>query len=81
MNILNIRKLEEGLYNIESPACMHCNETTMIEITAPQLWAMNNGAHAQEVLPDTPAEIRERFISGTCPTCWNRIFGTDEEEN
>ena len=79
MNILNIKKIEEGRYNIESPECIHCKETATIEITATQLWAMNNGAHAQEVLPNETAEVRERFISGTCGTCWNRIFGNEDE--
>lgn len=79
MHILNIKKIEEGRYNIESLRCIHCKETTTIEITAPQLWAINNGEHAQEVLPDSTAELRERFISGTCPTCWNRIFGIEED--
>jgi hypothetical protein len=29
---------------------------------------------AQDVLFGYPAEIRERFITGYCDTCWNQIF-------
>jgi len=76
MNITSVKKIEEGRYNIESVACIHCKKTTTIEITAPQLWDINNGAHAQEVLPNETAEVRERFISGTCGTCWDKIFPT-----
>jgi hypothetical protein len=51
-----------------------------LEITGQQLWAYNNNAHVQEVMPEVAPEIRERFISGTCSACWDQIFPEEDEE-
>lgn len=80
MNIKSIEKIEEGLYNIQSMPCIHCKTDVTIQITAPQLWAYNNGAHVQEVIPDESLAIKEQFITGTCDACWKNIFPTEEEE-
>ena len=75
----SVKKVEEGLYAIESLACMHCDETVTVLIDGPQIWAMNQGEPAHEVMPFATPGLRERFISGTCETCWDRIFGTEWE--
>ena len=80
MNIKSIEKIEEGLYDIQSIPCIACKTVITIQITAPQLWAYNNGAHVQEVIPDESLAIREQFITGTCGTCWDNMFGTEEAE-
>lgn len=36
------------------------------------------GAHVQDAFPRLPPEDREILISGTCPKCWNEIFGEDD---
>jgi len=79
MQTSSIKKIEEGLYAIESLACMHCDERVTVQIDGPQIWAMNQGEPAHIVMPFATAGLRERFISGTCETCWNRIFGTEED--
>jgi hypothetical protein len=76
----SIKKIEEGLYAIESLPCMHCDETVTVLIDGPQIWAMNQGEPTHTVMPFATAGLRERFISGTCETCWTRIFGLDEED-
>lgn len=75
----SVKKIEEGLYAIESLACMHCDETVTVLIDGPQIWAMNQDEPVHIVMPFATAGLRERFISGTCEPCWDRIFGTDEE--
>lgn len=40
---------------------------------------MGGEGHAGDMLPDLPAEIREMFISGMCPDCWNETFSGMEE--
>jgi len=32
------------------------------------------------VLPTLTAEDRERFITGICPPCWDKMFQYEEEE-
>jgi len=75
----SVKKIEEGLYAIESLACIHCDETVTVLINGPQIWAMNQGEPVHTVMPFASAGLRERFISGTCEKCWTRIFGTDED--
>lgn len=32
------------------------------------------GLRIAEIVPELPAEYREMYISGTCPTCWDSMF-------
>ena len=80
MRITSLKKIEEGLYNIESIPCIYCQTTITLQITGHQVWAYNNGEHIQDVLPDETPTVREQFISGTGGTCWDKMFPEDEEE-
>jgi len=76
----SVKKVEEGLYAIESLPCMHCDKTVTVLIDGPQIWDMNQGEPVHKVMPFASAGLCERFISGTCEACWTRIFGTEEED-
>lgn len=39
----------------------------------------SGGALIQRCLPMLSADDRERLISGTCPKCWDILFGDEEE--
>ena len=80
MRVASIKKIEEGLYNIQSEPCIGCKETITVQITAPQLWAYNNNAYIENVLPNATPAVREQFISGTCGICWDKMFPQDKEE-
>lgn len=66
-------------YSVTSHPCPECKETFTTSVTPEQLWAYNQGAYAQNVLPHLSADERERFISGYCATCWGNTFDWDEE--
>ena len=80
--ITKLEKIEEGLYNATSLPCPMCAESLTIELPTSRLFAYNNGASITEVFPDLAPAERERFISGTCGTCWNKMFSffDDDEE-
>lgn len=61
-------------YQVESLPCPHCNTTVTITITPQQLYAFNQGGKIQDVLPDVSLDVRERFMTGICGPCWNKIF-------
>lgn len=67
-------------YYAESKPCPGCNYTTLVFVTPPQMFAYNQGAYIQDVLPTYENDVRERFISGYCADCWNDLFAYDEEE-
>ena len=77
-----ITKNEELNYFVSSHPCPNCDSTLSVEITPDKLYAYNQGAYAQDVLSAYDADVRERFISGTCGVCWTEMFSDadwDEE--
>lgn len=54
-----------------------CSDETYV---AAQFWnAATDPRPIQEVFPDMSPENREMFVSGICPTCWNVMFGEEDE--
>ena len=81
MQLLNINKVQEGYYSVDSLPCPECKKTLNCVITAQQLCDYQCGEHAQTVLPDLSNGERERFISGLCDPCWQAAFPIlDEHE-
>lgn len=74
--LLNIRKVTEGLYLVDSLPCPSCGETLTTELEGPKLYAYNQGAYIQDTFPNLTAPDRERFISGMCGKCWDEAFGS-----
>lgn len=70
----NPMKVMNGNYVVTSNPCPNCNTTKTVPISSDKLFAYHQGAMAQEVLSDYDAGIRERFISGYCDTCWNKMM-------
>ena len=67
--------------SIKSKPCPECNDTGKVfEVEREEADKFIAGAHIQDAFPNMPADERERFISGICPTCWNKMFAMDEEE-
>lgn len=75
---LNLEKIEEGRYLLQTLACPKCEQSEKVEITSEQLFALNQGAFYHTALPELPLETCERFISGYCPDCWNILFADED---
>lgn len=80
MQLLNITKIEEGLYSVESLPCPMCASKEILQLAGAQVHAYHNNALIQEVLPEVSAETRERFISGVCPPCWDSLMFEPEKK-
>ncbi len=76
----NPMKVMEGNYVVTSHPCPSCHDTLTVAIGSDKLYAYNQGALAQTVLSEYGSDVRERFISGYCDSCWNGLFGDDEDE-
>lgn len=60
--------------------CVQCGELYEVEISAEQYQMLTSGQYLiQEVLPDLDPGIREMFISGICPICWNAMFPEEDD--
>ena len=65
--------------------CVECGKTVEIEFSERDLdgyerrFMFGERILIQEALPDVPRELREMFLSGLCPDCWESVFGKGEE--
>jgi hypothetical protein len=64
-----------------SISCSRCGAEYSVMVNPEDVirWQAGHG-YIQEVMPYLSASEREMFISGTCDTCWNNLFGSDDEE-
>ena len=65
---------------ITSRPCPSCRTTAQVQITETQAQRYDMGAYIQDVLPTHSRAVRERFISGFCPSCWDDTFGNDPDD-
>ena len=60
------------------PFCGHINNILVYE---DDFLAWQNGTLIQYAFPYLSPEDREMLISGICPTCWEKMFEGEEEED
>lgn len=66
------------MIKVKSLNCPHCGDTETIELTEPEWDSLRKRDYVQDALSRFPPDVRERFITGICGDCWNKIFGGDE---
>jgi hypothetical protein len=59
--------------------CRLCQQVTDLTVNVEGFVDWQAGKLIQDALPELDADQRELLISGTCPTCWDEMFGFDEE--
>lgn len=65
-------------------SCRRCGETTLL-VAPEQAWAefdLPRGERrlVQDIFPNFSIGDRELLISRTCNTCWQDMFGSNEDE-
>lgn len=58
--------------------CPLCHSKAEVEVSGHQLALLHSGELIQRIFPDMDAGMRERFISGICPKCWDEIMQEEE---
>lgn len=61
-------------------ACPFCGHANEVAVNEADYWDWQDGALVQDAFPYLTADEREMLISGICPTCWEKTFGSDEDE-
>lgn len=59
--------------------CPFCGKANFIEVNEMDYLDWSDGELAQVAFPYLSADEREMLISGICPTCWDKMFGGDDE--
>ena len=55
--------------------CVTCSQEESISADPRDLESWRDGELIQNAMPYLDADQREMFISGTCPKCWDKMFG------
>ena len=59
--------------------CIFCNENYDILVDPADLTAWSEGELIQVALDYLSEGERELLLSGTCDTCWDGMYGEDDE--
>lgn len=54
--------------------CPFCGRGNEVEVNENDYFDWDDGASAQVAFPYLSKYEREMLISGTCPTCWDKMF-------
>ena len=61
--------------------CVWCHGDTTLIVSIAKFKAWREGAHIQNVWPDTDAGIREMLITGTHPGCFDDMYKDEDEDD
>ncbi len=59
--------------------CNCCGNDYLVGTTESGYIAWLEGALIQDAMPDVSPDLREMFISATCPKCWDDMFNNEDE--
>ena len=62
-------------------SCPFCGKAHEVEVNESDYLDWQDGMLAQDAFPYLSADEREMLISGICPTCWGRTFGSSDTED
>ena len=67
--------------NVNVP-CGFCHTEYKVEMTESQFNELMapHRRHIQDIIPELSPEMRELFISGMCPKCWDKLFSFEDED-
>jgi len=74
--------MPETEFVITTMPCIVCGERSKVSVSTGQHQKLLSGdrPHIQDIFPDWDSGKRELLITGTHPECWNKIFGSDEDD-
>ena len=61
--------------------CTCCDEGYLFGTSLTGFVSWREGELIQKALPELPAQYREMLISGTCPSCWDAMFESSDDDD
>lgn len=61
--------------------CPLCGRGNEVEVNENDYFDWDDGMNVAVAFPYLSANEREMLISGICPTCWEKTFGSMEDED
>lgn len=60
--------------------CPMCGRGNEVEVNENDYFDWDDGVNAAVAFPYLSANEREMLISGICPTCWNKMFPPEPDD-
>ena len=60
--------------------CPFCGHSHEVEVNDMDYLDWQDGELVQDAFPYLSASERELLVSGICPTCWDKMFKTDDND-
>ena len=79
MKLSSLNQISPTVFLLGSLPCPDCNTTITVSVQKQTVDKYMQGGLVHEVLADYEPKIRERFVSGYCGECWDKMFGIFEE--
>lgn len=61
--------------------CPFCGRSYEVEVNYMDYLDWQDGELVQDAFPYLSANEREMLISDICPTCWDKMFGVEDEDD
>ena len=61
-------------------ACPFCGHANEVEVNEIDYLDWQDGMLVQDAFPYLSANEREKLVSGICPSCWDKMFPPEEDE-
>jgi len=68
-----------AMTSVVAVPCRICQETTELNVSVQGLVNWKSGELIQDALPELSCGERELLISGTCGTCFDELFPSEDE--
>ena len=65
---------------VETKACPLCDTSVFVDVPGDGWTRFLGGDFIQDAFPGMDDGLRERFVSGVCPGCWDVLFVRDDDE-
>jgi hypothetical protein len=72
---------ETEMVEYAAKPCPFCGQVAIVTVDVAGLEKFLAGARLSEAFPRMPMDVREMFISGCCPDCWERHIKPSEDED
>lgn len=80
-NVELVTSTPENDYACIGADCACCGEGYLFGTSLTGFVSWLEGELVQKAMPELPAAYREMLISGTCPSCWDAMFGSFDDDD
>ena len=74
-----VKKMSDTI-EVKTKTCCVCDKFEVLTLNRSAVESWQEGEYIQNAFPDMSDNERELLISGTHPTCWDKLFPREEDD-